>query len=238
MRHLRLLALATWALAACTYPEKQYAGPFACLGQPPPRSAAPLVQIAGETTEPLNLTPIPGVSVALQDQMTPIAGPVTTDANGSFSFSLNTNGTPVDNLDLYASAPGRIASYYFPSSAVTADLTVGLAVLSMQEQTALASDAGLQFTAGDGHILLNIEDCNGNPIAGATLAASPAGTVRYFDGVHPSMTATATDAGAVAMVANLPPGKVTLTATAGGMQLPPLELIVVASSFSITAIQP
>lgn len=234
-----LLAVAACALAACTYPEKEFDGPYTCLGQPPTTTAAPLIAIQGTTTEPLNLTAIAGVTVVLEDgNLNAIAGPVTSDASGRFSFSVNSNGTPVDGLHLHASASGRIDSYYFPSRPLTADITVPLAVLSTQEQTALASDAGVQLTTGDGHVLLTVSDCNEHPIAGATLASSPGGTVRYFDGVQPSMTRTATDPGAVVMVANLPPGKVTLAVTAGGMQLPPRDVTVVANAFSITDIQP
>jgi len=47
-----------------------------------------------------------------------------------------------------------------------------------------------------------------------------------------------TDAGGVAMVAGLSPGKVTLTATVGSMTLPPLDVKTVANAFTLTEIQP
>ncbi len=82
-------------------------------------------------------------------------GPIfttTTDAMGGFEFALNTNGTPVANLDLFASVPGRVDMYYYPSRAVTQDLAVFLALLSPQEASGLALGAGLQLTAGQGSI--------------------------------------------------------------------------------------
>jgi hypothetical protein len=62
--------------------------------------------------------------------------------------------------------------------------------------------------------------------------------VRYFNGVQPSMTATATDVGGIALIANLPPGKATLTATVGGMTLPARTFTVVADTLIQTEIQP
>jgi len=52
------------------------------------------------------------------------------------------------------------------------------------------------------------------------------------------MTATATDAGGVAMICNLAPGKVTVTATAGANVLAPRDFTVVANAFIQTEIQP
>ncbi len=69
-------------------------------------------------------------------------------------------------------------------------------------------------------------------------SSSPAGTVRYFDGVQPSVSATATDPGGLALIANLPPGKVTVTATVAGIVLPPGEFTVVGDSFIQTELRP
>src|SRR5207249_12122244 len=102
------------------------------------------------------------------------------------------------------------------------------AVLSNGEASNLAAGAGLVFTPGDGTILLTVDDCNDMPLAGATISSSPPGAVRYFDSVQPSMTATATDIGGVAMIANLPPGNVKVTASVSGMTLPERDFTVVA----------
>jgi hypothetical protein len=227
------------ALAACTYPEKEFDGPFTCLGKPQPTTADPLVKLSGVTTDPSNLTPIAGVTVVLQNaQMNPVFT-TTSDAAGNFNFALNTNRTPAAGFDLFASASGKVNTYYYPARDITHDLTIPtLAVLSMQEATNLSLGAtGAPPTMGDGSILLTVNDCNGLPLSGATVAAT-AGTVRYFTGVQPSMTTAATDAGGVVLVANVPPGKVTLTARVMGMTLPAKSFTAVADTFIQTELQP
>ena len=238
---MRVLVLC--ALVACTYPEKELLGPLTCFGEPAPTTADPVVKITGTTTDPQDLTALPGVAVALQDATMGTIATTISDANGRFSITLNTNGTPVTNVNLLASAIGRINTYYFPARPLTHDLeiTPGLQVISSSESGLLAAGAGFTFTTGAGQILLSINDCIGGPqngLSGATLASSPSGSVRYFMGIQPSIPATATDAGGVALMANLPPGKVTLTATVGALTLPARTVTAVADAFTLTEIQP
>jgi hypothetical protein len=231
-------ALLLCALVACTYPEKEFDGPFTCFGAPPPTTADPLVNLAGTTIDPQTKMPVGLVTVALQDAQMSTIFTATSDINGRFTIPLNTNGTPVVGIDLFASAVGRINSYYFPWRPITQDLDIVLSVLSTTEASALVLGAGVTMTPGDGTILLSINDCNEGPISGATLASSPAGTVRYFMGIQPLMMGSATDPGGVAMVANLAPGNISLTATVGTMTLPSRNVKTVADSFTLTEIQP
>jgi hypothetical protein len=232
-------ALVLCALVACTYPDKQFEGPFTCLGAPPPTTADPLVKLTGTAINPSDKMPLAGVTVVLQDaQMHPVFTAMT-DATGKFNFSLNTNGTPANGFDLFASGTGRVNTYYYPSRSITQDLAITLAVLSTAEASNLLLGAtGMPLKMGDGAILMTINDCNGIALAGATLTSSPVGDVRYFDGIQPNPIATATDAGGVAMVANLPPGKATLTAKVMGNTLPARSFTVVADTFVQTLIQP
>ncbi len=230
-------ALALCALVACTYPEKQFDGPFTCLGAPPPNTAKTLVNIHGHVVEPSNLSPIAGATVALQSVQTTLFTQ-TTDGSGSFGFTFNTNGTPADGLDLLASASGRADTYFYPSRPVTDDIDTELALLSTNEVMALALGAGVQFDSSHGAALLTVDDCNAAPLAGAVVSTSPAGTVRYFDGVNPSMTATSTDIGGVTLIAGLPPGQVTVSTTVQNHQLPDRKFAVVANTFVETLIQP
>lgn len=236
---MRAAGLLVCVLAACTYPEKQFAGPFTCVGAPPPTSAEMLVTLQGTAVDPSTLSPLADVMITLQDRnMSPISS-LTTDASGGFSFMLNTNGTPVDGVYLAASASGRVDTFHAPSRPVTEDLTIPFAVLSTMQSSSLALGAlGMPFTAGTGAVFVTVADCNDRPIAGATVASSPAATVRYFDGIQPSMSATATDAGGVTLIANIPPGKVTLTVTLGERTFPARSFTVVADSFIQTHIQP
>lgn len=234
-------ALALSALYACTYPEKEFAGPYSCLGAPPPTTAVQLVKVQGTTVDPFDFTPLAGVTLTLRTSTSTISAPVTTDGSGAFSFTLNTNGTPVDGVYIAAEATGRVSTFNAPARPITANLNVAVAVLSKMEAANLAMGSlglGMMFTPGTGAVLMTVADCNGRPINGATLTTTPSGVVRYFDGIMPSMTATATDAGGVALVANLPPGQVMLTATGDGMTLRSRSFTVVADSFIQTIIEP
>ncbi len=228
------------ALSGCTYPEKQFAGPFTCLGAAAPTSAQPLVMIEGQAINPSDLMPLSGVSLTLQDRnMNTVAGPLTTMNTGAFQFSLNTNGTPVDGVYVHATAADRYTTYYAPARLVTENLQFGFALLSTMQANNLALGAlGGPFTANTGAVLLTVNDCNDEPLANATVTSVPPGAVRYFDGIMPSMTATKTDAGGVAMVANLQPGPVTLTVTIGDRTLPSRTFNIVATAFVQTVIVP
>ena len=228
------------ALTACTYPEKEFQGPFSCFGDPPPTSAAKLVMLQGQIFNPSDLMPLSGISVSLLDRnMTTISGPLATGATGGFQFSLNTNGTPVDNIYFLASGTGRVTSYLAPARPVTEDLMVPFGMISTAQRDSLALGAlGMPFAANTGALFITVDDCNGKALPGATVTSTPAGVVRYFNGIQPSMTATTTDAGGVVLIANLPPGAVTARVTVDGKMLPARTFNIVADSFLQTIIQP
>ncbi len=230
-------ALALCALAACTYPDKIFEGPFTCLGAAPPTTAKQLVMVSGHVVEPSNLSPISGAMVALQGAQMTSLFMATTDASGGFTFTLNTNGTPAAGFDLFASATGRLSTYYYEPHPITDDISADLALLSTQEAAALGMGGGVQIDATHGAALVTVRDCNAMPLAAATVTAS-AGVVRYFNGVQPSMTATATDGGGVALVAQVPPGPLTLSATVQGMKLPDHQFTVIANTFIQTTLPP
>lgn len=231
-------ALVLCALAACTYPEKQFDGPFTCLGAPPPTTAKMLVNIHGQVVDGSNLAPIGGATLTLQGVQMVTISTTTTDSAGNFSFMFNTNGTPADGLDIYATASGRVDTYFYPPHPVTDDYETELVLVSTAQAMALAAGAGVQFDASHGAALPTIQDCNGAALAGAVVTASPSGTARYFDGVQPSMTATSTDAGGVALIAQLPVGAATLSTTVQSNKLPDRHFTIVANTFIQTFIQP
>jgi hypothetical protein len=237
MRVLVLAAL-TACVTACLYDEKELEGPLTCLGMPGPTTAPMLVNIHGHAVEPSNLAPLPGATVALQNaQMNPIFTAMA-DAQGSFAFTFNTNGTPATGLDLLATMTGRLGTYFYPTRAVTGDVDAQIVLLSTTEAMQLGSGAGVNIDASHGVALLTIEDCNGSAFAGATVSSSPPGAVRYFNGVQVSMSATATDAGGVAMIANLTPGPVTISTTVKGTKLPDRIYNVIANTIIQTVIEP
>jgi hypothetical protein len=237
---MRVLVGALCALAACTYDEKVFEGPFTCFGAPAPTTAERLVNIHGHVFEPKDLSPIANATVMLQNaQMMSVFNPVTTDATGAFSFAFNTNGTPAVGLDLLASASGRTSMYFYPTRAVTADIDEEIALLSPPEVGSLGTGGNVTLPdPANGAALLTIADCNGSFLAGAVVTTSPAGVVRYFKGVQVSSSTTETDGGGVALVAELPPGPVTVTVTVQGMTLPTHMITSVANTLMQTTIEP
>jgi len=233
-------ALILIALAACTYDEKIFEGPYSCVGARPPATAPQLVTLGGTVRDPENLSPVIAASVQLQTAPTgSVIASTVTDLNGHFSFDVNTNGAPVTGLDIHISATGFVDSYYFPSRPIAADIELDIvSLLTTSEASTLFSDAGLTMTSGDGHILMSISDCNEMPLPGGTLASAPAGTIRYFNGIIPAQSATMTGPGGVVLDANLVPGNVTLTAMDDGHTYPQVQVSVVANAFTVTDLQP
>ena len=240
MRASSVGLLAVSALAACTYPEKELSTPFGCLGDPPPTTAEAIVNLQGVVVEASQQVPLADVTVRLLDRnMSPITGPLTTDASGRATFSLTTGAVPVERVYLSAMAAGSVNTFQTNVRQIADDVVIPIGLASTLQKDALATGAfGRPFTAGTGVVLLFVTDCNDKRLANATLTSVPAGDVRYFEGVMPSMTATKTDAAGVAMVANLPPGMVTLTATVDGMTFPPRSFVVVADAFVQTVMVP
>ena len=241
MRALVLCAIVTCG-AACGYPEKVLIDgmgtPFGCLNAPPPTTADNPVTLSGTVTDPFTLNPVANAAVAGQLPGVPTSVFVAhTDAMGQFSQRQNTNGTPLD-LYLFASSNGYISTYYYPARPITHDVASPIQLLTATDAATIAGAAQVTFQASDGQLLLTVNDCNDQPVAGATITTTPAGTIRYFNGVRPSTTATATDMQAVVLVANLPPGDVTLSATFNGMNFKSHNFQVVADAFIQTQIQP
>lgn len=235
---MRWLVVAALALAGCTYDEKILEGPFTCVGESRPTTAPETVHFKGKVFDGQNTSGIILSPIDLQNPPGMTIRSTSTDLAGEFSFDLTTQGVPVVGFNLHATAATYVDSYYFPPRPIAADVDVGIVLVSSVEKSSIFSAAGLTETTGDGHVLLRISDCLDVPVAGATLTSSPANTVRYFTSLTPSPTSTETDGAGVAMVANLPPGKATLTATAQGHVYPPVEVTIVAGAFTVTDLQP
>ena len=238
---MRVLVLA--ALAACSYPEKVpvdgQGPPFGCLNAPAATKADNPVVLSGTTTDSFTLAPIGNASIA--GELPGLGTPVFTihsDASGKFSQSQATGGLPLD-INLAVSAGGYVDTYYYPGRPVTHDITMPVQLLTPAAATTLAMAASVKMVdATNGAMLFTVDDCNGAPVAGATITTSPAGKVRYFNGVQPAPSATATDTAGVAMVAELPPGNVTLTATVNGMTYKTRNYQVVGGAFIQTIVEP
>lgn len=242
------LALALVVLGACSFPEKELVDgngpPFGCINAPNPTKAENPVVISGLVVNAGTNGPFDNAAVSglLAGNPTSIFD-VHTGANGTFSHQQNTGNIPLD-LYLSISANTFFPTYFYPAYVVTHSIAYPRAPMSaiqMFDQMTvdrISMGIGMTVDPTKGHLLLNIEDCNGTPLSGATVTTSPAGTVRYFVGITPSMTATSTDSLGVVLVANLPPGNVTVNATARGMALKQRNMQVVAGAFNQAEIGP
>lgn len=235
-------ALVLCALAACSYPEKVLidapGAPFGCINTPLPATADNPVTIGGTTTEPFTLTPI--ANTAVSAQLPGIQTPIFvahSDATGAFHQRQATGGQPLDAY-FVATSNGYATTYYYPSRPITHDIDYPIVLLTSSDAATLSGAFQITFDPGKAQALMTINDCNGTPVAGAVVTTTPAGTVRYFNGVQPSATATSTDNQGVVMVANLPPGNVIINATVGGMSFKALNVQSVAGTFIQTKIQP
>jgi hypothetical protein len=73
--------------------------------------------------------------------------------------------------------------------------------------------------AGKAVLAVHVVDCDGNSVAGATIATNPAGLVRYIAGTAPSTTATVTDSTGQAFIFNVPAEPVVVSANLGASVL-------------------
>jgi hypothetical protein len=237
-------ALALCALAACSYPEKVLidanGAPFGCYNKPLPTMADDPIRISGTVADALTKMPIKGGSIVGHLMNLPTAFfTIQSDSSGSFSTARATGAVPLD-LYLELTASGFQTTYYYPPHALTHDdVGVSHVLFTTDDTNTFAGLAQVSFNTADSQMLLRVTDCNNTPVAGATVTTSPAGSqIRYFNGVQPSTTATATDNMGIVLVANLPPGNVTVNATVNGMNLRTLNVQSVANTYLAPTISP
>ena len=239
MRALQFVLIAG-ALAACGSSSTGLPAGFECLGQALPTTAPAVVNVTGMVTaNVLSPGPVPHAFVYgfRTGDTTHLAGD-TTNTPGQYSLAISTTGTPVNGYLAISDSGHHIDTYAYPAVPLAADVTENVLMVSSSEFSFLAAAADINPVAGDGFIGLVVRNCQGTPIAGATVTSMPAGTVRYNAGGAPSSSATATAADGVAYIANVLPGNVTVQATASGHTLRQHTVTARASAITLTEIQP
>lgn len=162
----------------------------------------------------------------------------TTGSNGAFSITLPTGGTPLDAY-LHVSSTGNVDSYVYPPVPFAADYERDVPLLTTALRTGVADEANVMLEADTGLLYLQVLDCNGDPIEGATVTTNPAGDVSYTAGSFvPVPDATSTDASGTAYIFNLPPGNVEVDATIAGYSLREHTIQVRANVTTITSVVP
>ncbi len=228
-------------MAACGSDSSSPDSAFACLGAALPTTAPATITVSGQTkANALAPTALPGAVVLASRTGSDTLAADTSDTPGFYTLSIATGGTPVDGF-ISVTKSGYLPTYAYPSRPLAANLANNnvLAINSM-EFGFLGTAVGESHTAGNGFIGVVVKDCNGTPLAGATVQTSPAGAdpVHYNFGGAPSSTATTTSADGVAYVFNVTAGNVTVMATAGGHTLRQHVVNARANVITLTEIQP
>lgn len=237
-------ALAASLAGACSIPEKHLivdaqVPPFSCLGQPLPAVASPQLTITGTLVDRINGNVLASTAIEALFVGTPTPIFMTaSDARGSFTHDQASGGTPHE-VALHALPNGYLEIYYHPAVPVVQRLDAAIQALTASDLVTIGAVAQVAIDTAKVNLVVSVVDCNGTPLAGATVTTVPAGTTRYFVDRAPSPTAVMTDAvTGAALVANVPAGDTLISATVSGMTLRSHAITGVAGTVVQTSIQP
>jgi hypothetical protein len=203
-------------VAACSYPTKQYdpTGKYTCSGVPLPPGAGSSVTISGLVSDAFTGMPIANAMVdgTLDGEMAS-GFPTTTSSNGAFSVTETTDGVARD-LSLVVTGSGYLPTNVTPSTTLGSDLVIEPLGLFTQDDLDMVGSAAMQPPDGSKvQGIVQVQDCNGSALAGATVSTDPpaAGIVYADDTLAPDLSATSTAAIGVAFVFGLQPGTPTIS---------------------------
>ena len=213
-----------------------------------PATTVTQVTISGTASEvsQSGQTPLAGVKIEAfrnANETTPIAT-TTTDAQGNYSLTVQTNGEVIDGF-LKATKTGYKDTYLYPPYAIMMDFSGG-SVLMLTQQTwdTLDNLTNANQMDGKGVVALIVTD-GMNPVGGAMVSSTPAASpapARYNATVGtltlPSSTASMTHTDGVAYLFNLPPGQVTVSATKTGSTFASHKVKAWADNLTTTVIVP
>jgi hypothetical protein len=211
------------------------AGPdLSCLSQPqpaPPTTAVDPMVLAGRVVEftTAGMTPVDAAEVALFRAGQPVVLARTHSAsNGAFATgAVATSGHAV-HAYVKATKPGYRTAFYYPPVPFTASSTT-LVVPTLSDAVFATVKTLLGATQDDAHngaLLVAVLDCDGHPLAGATLSVRRG--MSSVGHAYDLGAAVPADAG-VFLVFDVPDGKVRVSATYQGTQLPEHDVVVRAS---------
>jgi hypothetical protein len=215
-------------------------GPFGCEGAPLPTTAPATITISGTIIDDDLGVPISGANLIVRSRITDAIVTVTTsNAAGAFSFNVSTGGIPADIYMNVIRSPAYIQSDFAPASPFAGDATVTVPMLSPSRLSALSAVGAGNQTSGKGYIRLVVEDCDGNPVAGATAMSVPAATpVRYNSGGSPNSSTTSTDTDGIAHLFNATPGSVAVDASKSSIAFREHDVPVEGDIVTVTVVAP
>lgn len=183
--------------------------------------------------------PLAGVVVAFyasSDEATPLAM-MTTGADGTYAFAIPTAGHVVDGF-LKATKATFADNYVYPTAPLQADYR-------MADANMIASSdfSGLGILTGqdsaNGFIAAVVLDGSMAPVAGATIASTPAaGKYAYSDNNGYPTGSMSTIADGRAFFINVPPGAATVTAMKSGVAFKSHGLVAHAGALTTTFLTP
>lgn len=215
---------------------------FGCMNHAPPGTAPDPIALSGTITEGQSMTAASGATVQAHrvSDGTQVGATATSGGGGTFSTSIPTGGAAFDGYIL-VHLSGELDAYVFPAEPLHANLTTfSDTLLSSSDLSLAASVAGAPSPdSSKGFIGVDIQDCAGHPIQGATVSFTPApAAVGYTSGGLPSTGASSTDADGIALGFNAPPGQVTVSATFQGVTLHAHVVKSVANALTETIVHP
>ncbi|HEX4450836.1 MAG TPA: hypothetical protein VH143_08210 [Kofleriaceae bacterium] len=220
-------------------PTDATAGPLACASEPAPTTADPTIMIFGETVQPFTGDPVPGASITgYLDGLPGVAFTTTSDGSGAFSIDQATGGAPLRVHGL-ASADGYVSTMVYPSAPLIHATEIDPQLFGSDKLEYVASLAGLALDMTQDQIILQVVDCSGAPLGGATVTSDPPGTVVYFASSQPMPSAMMTDGtNAVVLIANVPPSSTEIYASVGETMFSTLAIEAAPGTLIQAAIQP
>jgi hypothetical protein len=241
MKNLSFLAIASFALVGCGDDGGGNGGNADAA--PDVSSMLTISGVASEITTG-GRTPQEGVAITVyKTSDDSVMGMATTDANGAYSITVSTNGSPVDGY-LKATKTGLKDTYLYPPGPLSSDFA-GVTTLMLKQSTQnLANQVG-GAAAPDptkgwvGVLVLDGASTSSMPVEGATVTANPTGEIRYNGGAGiPQAQAMATAADGIAYAMNVPAGQVTIGASKSGLNLKAHAINARADKITLTLVTP
>ena len=244
---MRGYMLATMFVFGCAIPPERHlveppgdaTDPLVCASEPPPPTADTTVTIFGMTVQPFTGDPVPGASITgYLDGLPGSAFVTTSDGSGTFSVDQGTGGAPL-SFHVLASADSYVSTMLYPSAPLTRSIEIDPQLFASDKLEYVASLAGLALDMTQDQIILQVVDCSGLPLGGATVTSDPPGTVVYFADSKPMPSAMMTDStNAVVLIANVPPSSTEIYASLGDTMFSTLAIDAAPGTLIQAAIQP
>lgn len=171
------------------------------------------------------------------DTSTPVVTTMT-DTSGKYTLVIPTLGKPVDGF-IKATKTGYLDTYLYAPAPMTADFAnAALNELTPNEYDLLSGTlCGVTEAAGMGTVAVEVVDTAQATVAGAATTTTPAASKSCYDqGGFPNKSASVTDTDGVAIMFNVAPGSVMVSATKTGATFQTHTINVVAGAFTTTLI--